>query len=82
MKHQDTRHQIAQSWTPSDFLKWYMKTSHASRELTSDYLYGMENAQIKALTRIASDLVEDLARHRKRELCEIQLLEGEELTVW
>jgi|TARA_R110000782_G_scaffold38717_1_gene90539 hypothetical protein len=86
MKHQDTRHQIAQSWTPSDFFKWYMKTSHASRgtvqKLTSDYLHGMDSAQIKALTSFSNDLVEDLARHRKRKICESQLRENEELIIW
>ena len=68
--------------TPSDFLKWYTKTSHASRKLTADYLYGMDDIQVKALTRITNDLVDDLARHRKRKICENQLRDCERLIVW
>jgi hypothetical protein len=50
--------------------------------MTSDYLYGMEDAEVKALTRVTNDLVDDLARHRKRKLCIEQLNEGEQLANW
>ena len=82
MKHQDTRHQIAQGWSSIDLMNWYIKTSHASRKLTADYLHAMDDEQIKALTQITNDLVEDLARHRKCKICESQLRKGEELTIW
>ena len=72
----------ARDWTPADFLKWYCKTLHASRTMTADYLYGMEDAQIEALTRLANDLLEDLARHRKGKIAIGQLNENEQLTNW
>jgi hypothetical protein len=79
---QRARYHRARDWTPADFLSWYMKTSHASRNMTSDYLYGMEDAEVKALTRVTNDLVDDLARHRKRKLCIERLNEGEQLANW
>ena len=65
-----------------DFLKWYAKTSHASRSMTANHLYEMEEADVKALTRLANDLIDDLARHRKRKICIGQLNEGEHLVNW
>ena len=48
----------------------------------ADYLYGMETEQVKELTCIVNDLVDDLARHRKRLLAMEQLTEAEQLAVW
>ena len=76
------RYHKARDWTPADFLKWYIKTSHASIHMTADYLYGMEDADVKALQRIHDDLGEALVRHGKRKLCIEQLNEGEQLTNW
>ncbi len=72
----------ARNWTPADFLKWYCETLHASRTMSGDYLYGMEDAQIEALTRLRDDLTDDLARHSKRKIAIGQLNENEHLTNW
>jgi len=79
---QRKRYYEARNWTPVDFLKWYCKTSHASREMTADYLYGMSDADVKALSRVLDDLTYDLARHRKRKIALGQLNENEQLTNW
>jgi hypothetical protein len=79
---QRKRFHEARNWTAADFLKWYCKTSHASRQMTADYLYGMSDADVKALSRVLDDLADDLARHRKRKLCIEQLNENEQLKNW
>jgi hypothetical protein len=50
--------------------------------MTTNHLYEMEEADVKALTRLANDLIDDLARHRKRKICIGQLNEGEHLVNW
>ena len=77
---QRDRYNRSRDWTAADFLKWYCKTSHASRNMTADYLYGMSDADVKALSRVLDDLTCDLARHRKRKLSIEQLNDGEQLT--
>jgi len=77
-----TRYQLAREWTPRQFLAWYSKDSHASIVQAADHLYGMETEQVTALTRMTNDLVDDLARHRKRLLAMEQLTEAEQLEVW
>ena len=77
----------SRNWSAADFLKWYANSGrvglgHASREMTSDYLYGMEDDQILKLTRSVNDLLDDLARHRKRKIAMSQLSEGETLSIW
>lgn len=79
---QRKRFHEARNWTATDFLKWYCKTSHASRQMIADYLYGMSDADVKALSRLSADLVKDLERHRKRKLCIEQLNENEQLKNW
>ena len=76
---QRKRFHEARNWTATDFLKWYAKDSHASRNMTADYLYGMEDANVKALSRVLDDLTCDIARHRKRKIAIGQLNENEQL---
>tara|TARA_R110000824_G_scaffold253477_1_gene442437 strand:+ start:367 stop:576 length:210 start_codon:yes stop_codon:yes gene_type:complete len=66
----------------AEFMKWYISTSHASRNKTAVHLFEMEDADVKALQRIRDDLGDDLARHRKRKICIEQLNDGEQLTHW
>ena len=79
---QRARYHRSRDWTPADFLKWYTDTCHASRNMTADYLYGMSDADVKALSRVLDDLTCDLARHRKRKICIEQLNDSEQLTHW
>ena len=72
----------SRDWTPKQFLAWYSKETHASRNMTADHLFGMEDEQVEALTRLANDLIDDLARNRKRKLAMAQLFENEQLTNW
>ena len=65
-----------------EFLKWYVKSSHASRDKTAQHLHEMEDRDVVLLTRLAHDLTDDLARHRKRKLCIGQLNESEKLVNW
>ena len=65
-----------------EFLKWYVKSSHASRNMSAQHLYEMEDGDVMILTRLANDLTDDLARHRKRKLCIGQLNESEQLMNW
>ena len=75
------RYNQSRDWTSADFLKWYAKEweTHVSRNMAADYLYGMEDNQVTALTRVANDLLDDLARHRKRKIAIEQLNENEQL---
>ena len=65
-----------------EFLKWYVKSLHASRDKTAQHLHEMEDRDVVLLTRLANDLTDDLARHRKRKLCAEQLNESEQLMNW
>ena len=76
---QRDRYNRSRDWTAADFLKWYANTSYASRNMTADYLYGMEDANVKALSRVLDDLTCDIARHRKRKIAIGQLNENEQL---
>ena len=72
----------ARNWTSKQFLAWYSKETHASQSMTADYLYGMEDEQVKALTRLANDLIDDLAQNRKRKLALKQSLDGLSMKDW
>jgi len=80
----------SRNWSATDFLKWYVKSVRvgtlgkvlSSRKMAADYLYGMEDDQILELTRLANDLLDDLARHRKRKTAMSQLSENETLSTW
>ena len=72
----------ARNWTPKQFLAWYSKETHASRNMTADHLFGMEDEQVEALTRLANDLIDDLARNRKRKLALKQSLDGLSMKDW
>jgi len=79
------RYQLAREWTPRQFLAQYARDHSplaCHRMQAADYLYGMETEQVKELTCIVNDLVDDLARHRKRLLAMEQLTEAEQLAVW
>tara|TARA_R110002020_G_scaffold397181_1_gene607286 strand:- start:37 stop:189 length:153 start_codon:yes stop_codon:yes gene_type:complete len=50
--------------------------------MSAQHLYEMEDGDVMILTRLANDLTDDLARHRKRKLCIGQLNESEQLMNW
>lgn len=76
------RYNLSRNWSPADFLKWYAGASNMSRDMAADYLFGMGDADVQALIRLANDLIDDLARNSKREIATSQLRDNEELLLY
>ena len=68
----------------NEFIKWYAsrKDSHVSHAKASKVLDAMGGADKRIVQRIVDDMMDDLARDRKRQICRTQLFEGEQLRVW
>ena len=68
----------------NQFIKWYasQRDSHVSHAKAAKVLDAMDGADKRIVQRIVDDMMDDLARDRKRQICKTQLFEGESLRVW